>query len=218
MPIAISHEKLIGALAGDLKPVKPLRKFARQALVWFGVVAVLAGFLALLADLPDMAARLTAASDMWLAMTGAALTAILGAIAAFQLALPDRKPWWALLPLPGLALWLGASGLGCLRTVIEMGMYEEIFAEARACLVIILALSVPLSIALIVMLRRGFSLRPNLTALTAGIAAAGAAVALLNFIHPHDPSVIGIAVHGVGVAIVAIANRIMGGRIFNAGA
>lgn len=218
MPDAITHEKLIGALAADLKPVRPLRRVAPQAAVWLGVVVVMAGLLAQFADLPDLAARLTVAPDMWLAVTGAALTAMLGAIAAFQLALPDRKPWWALLPLPGLALWLGASGLGCLRTVVEMGMYEEIFAEARACLVIILALSVPLSIALIVMLRRGFSLRPNLTALTAGIAAAGAAVALLNFIHPHDPSVIGIAVHGVGVAIVAIANRIMGGRIFNAGA
>ncbi len=217
MPDAITHEKLIGALAADLKPVRPLRRVAPQAAVWLGVVVVMAGLLAQFADLPDLAARLTVAPDMWLAVTGAALTAMLGAIAAFQLALPDRKPWWALLPLPGLALWLGASGLGCLRTVVEMGMYEEIFAEARACLVIILALSVPLSIALIVMLRRGFSLRPNLTALTAGIAAAGAAVALLNFIHPHDPSVIGIAVHGVGVAIVAAVNRIMGGRVFNAG-
>ena len=217
MPDAITHEKLIGALAADLKPVRPLRRVAPQAAVWLGVVVVMAGLLAQFADLPDLAARLTVAPDMWLAVTGAALTAMLGAIAAFQLALPDRKPWWALLPLPGLALWLGASGLGCLRTVVEMGMYEEIFAEARACLVIILAVSVPLSIALIVMLRRGFSLRPNLTALTAGIAAAGAAVALLNFIHPHDPSVIGIAVHGVGVAIVAAVNRIMGGRVFNAG-
>lgn len=213
MQDAITHEKLIGALAADLKPVRPVRGVAPRAAVWLGLVVLMAGLLAQFADLPDMAARLSAAPDMWLAATGATLTAMLGAIAAFQLTLPDRKPWWALLPLPGLALWLGASGLGCLRTVIEMGMYEEIIDESKACLVFILAVSVPLSAALIILLRRGFSLRPNLSALTAGIAAAGAAVALLNFIHPHDPSVIGIAVHSVGVAIVAIANRIRGGKI-----
>ncbi len=216
MPIAISHEKLIGALSAGLKPVKPVRGFVLQSVVWIGVVGVMAGILSLFADLPDVAARLAAAPDMWLAMTGAAAAAILGAIAAFQLALPDRKPWWALLPLPGLALWLSASGLGCLRVVVEMGAYDEIFAETRACLVIILALSIPLSMALIVMLRRGFSLRPNLAGLVAGVAAAGASVTLLALVHPHDPSVIGLAVHSVGVVIVAVANRIAGGRIFNA--
>lgn len=214
MTDALSHERLIGALAADLKPVKPLRAFVRRAAVWLGVVVAMAGILSLFADLPGVAARLTAAPDMWLSMSGAALTAILGAIAAFQLALPDRKPWWALLPLPGLALWLGASGLGCLRTVVEMGAYDHIFAESRACLVTILAVSIPLSIALIFMLRRGYSMRPNLTGFVAGIAVAGAAVSLLNLIHPHDPSVIGLAVHGAGVVIVAAANRLLGGRIF----
>jgi hypothetical protein len=217
MPDANTHEKLIGVLSTGLKPVKPVHGFVLQSVIWIGVDGVMAGILSLFADLPDVAARLMAAPDMWLAMTGAVLAAIFGAIAAFQLSLPDRKPWWALLPLPGLALWFSASGLGCLRVVVEMGMYEEIFAEARACLVIILAFSIPLSVALIVMLRRGFSLRPNLTGLVAGITVAGAAVALLSFVHPHDPSVIGIAVHGVGIAMVAIANRITGGRIFNQG-
>jgi len=212
VPEAISHESLIGALAAGLKPVKPLRSFALQAAVWLGAVAVMAGGLALFADLPAVAARLLAAPDMWLAATGSALTAALGAIAAFQLSLPDRKPWWALLPLPGLVLWLSASGLGCLRSVAEMGVYEEIFAESRACLVFILAMSIPLSAALIVLLRRGYSLHPNLMGLMAGIAAAGASVMLLNFVHPHDPSVIGIAVHGTGIALVAAFNRLTGGR------
>lgn len=214
---AISHEKLIGALSAGLIPVAPLRGVVPRVARWLAVVIAGAGALALVSDLPQVAARLTAAPDMWLAMAGAGFTAVLGAIAAFQLALPDRKAWWALLPLPGLALWLAASGLGCLRVVIGMGMYEEILAETRACLVIILAVSIPLSIALVLMLRQGFSLRPNLTGLVAGFAVAGASVALLNLVHPHDPSVIGVAVHSVGVVMVAAANRMAGGRIFNRG-
>lgn len=210
-----SHAHLIDALAADLKPVKPLRAFVLRAGVWLGLVAVSAGILALFADLPVMAKAMTAAPDMWLAMIGSALTAVLGAIAAFHLSLPDRKPFWALLPLPGLLFWLGASGLGCLRTVVEMGAYEEIFAETRACLVFIVGMAIPLSVALILMLRRGYSLRPNLTGMVAGMAVAGASVTLLNFVHPHDPSVIGIAVHSAGVVMVAAANRIAGGRIFN---
>lgn len=212
---ALAHEKLIGALAGDLKPVRPLRGFARRAGAWIGLVGGLAAFLALFVGLPGMdGGRIMAAPDIWLAMTGTMLTAVLGAIAAFQLALPDRQPWWALLPLPGLGLWLGASGWGCLRGVVEMGAYQQLLGEAKVCLMIILAVSVPLSVALILMLRRGFSLRPNLTALTAGTAAAGAAVTLLNFLHPHDPTVIGVTVHGIGIAIVVLANRIMGEKTF----
>lgn len=218
MSESATYEKLIGALTGGLKPVQPVRGLMPHAAAWLGIVLVSAGLLALFADLPAVAARLSAAPDMWLAASGAALTAIFGAIAAFQLSLPDRNPRWALLPLPGLILWLSASGLGCLRSVVEMGVYEEIFAESQACLVFILAMSIPLSAAMLVLLRRGYSLQPNLTGLVAGIAVAGASVTLLNFFHPHDPSVIGIAVHGVGVAMVVTANRIMGGRIFSAGA
>jgi hypothetical protein len=54
------------------------------------------------------------------------------------------------------------------------------------CLIFILGLSLPLSLLLIVMLRRGFSLRPNLTAIIGGLACASAAATLLNFIHPYD--------------------------------
>ena len=215
MPGTLSHDRLIGGLAADLQPVNPLRGFGWRAAAWLGVVAVMGGLLALIADMTTVTERLMAAPDLWLAASGSALTAILGAIAAFQLSLPDRKPLWALLPLPGLALWLGASGLGCLRNVVEMGLTEEIFAESKDCLVVILALSLPLSAALIAMLRRGYSLRPNFTGLLAGVAVAGASVALLNLVHPHDPSIISIAVHGMGIALVALANRLTGGRIFS---
>lgn len=214
-PGAFSHDRLIGRLAADLQPVDPLRRFGWQAAAWLGVVAAGGGLLAFIADLPAAKEHLMAAPDVWLAAIGSALTAILGAIAAFQLSLPDRKPLWALLPLPGLAVWLGASGLGCLRAVVDMGITEEILAETRHCLAVILLLSLPLSVALIAMLRRGYSIRPNLTGQVAGVAVAGASVTLLNLVLPHDPSIIGIAMHGLGIALVSYANNLTGGSIFS---
>ena len=81
------------------------------------------------------------------------------------------------------------------------------------CLMFIIGLSLPLSLILIVMLRRGFSLRPNLTAIIGGLACASAAATLLNFIHPYDAAATDLGVHAFAVMIVIVANTIFGGRI-----
>ena len=95
--------------------------------------------------------------------------------AAFQLSLPDRKASWALLPLPAVLLWIGASGMGCLRSWTIAEAYPMPPSGTEHCLLFILGLSLPLSLLLFVMLRRGFSLRPNLTAIIGGLACAAAA-------------------------------------------
>ena len=81
------------------------------------------------------------------------------------------------------------------------------------CLFFILGISLPLSLLLFFMLRRGFSLRPNLTAITGGLACASAAATLLNLFHPYDVAATDLAVHSLAVAIVISANTIFGGRI-----
>jgi hypothetical protein len=85
--------------------------------------------------------------------------------------------------------------------------------DSDSCLVFILGFSLPLSLLLIVMLRRGFSLRPNLTAVVGGLACASAAATLLNFVHPYDATASDLAVHAVAVGIVMLANTLFGGRI-----
>lgn len=209
-----SPEALIQELASDLRPVRRLAPPLLRALGWLAVVGALAVALACFADLGAMVRRLTAAPDMWLAVAGSTLTAILAAIAAFQTSLPDRKPAWALLPVPGLLLWVGASSLGCLRSWLLPGTHPADLVEARACLVFILGVSVPLSILLVVMLRRGYSLRPNLTAATGGLAAAAAAATLLNFFHPFDAAATDLVVHTGAVVLVVLANRALSGRVF----
>ena len=88
--------------------------------------------------------------------------------------------------------------------------------EARDCLIFIISLSVPLSALLFVMLRRACPLQPGLTAAVGGLAVAAAAATLLNFFHPYDAAATDLTVHAIAVALVVVANRALGGRIFTA--
>ena len=208
-----SHEHLISDLADDLAPVRRLRPPGVRALTWLAVVVATGIVLAAFADLSALVHRLGGARDMWLSVTGSTFTAILAAIAAFQLSLPDARRTWALLPLPAALLWVIASGVGCLRNWLVPDTHAADLSEARDCLILIVGLAVPLSALLIVMLRRACSLQPELTALIAGLASAAAAATLLNFFHPFDAAATDLAVHAVAVAIVITANWGLSGRL-----
>jgi len=210
-----ANERLIGDLAGALKPVRRLRPPSVRAVTWLAVVAATAILLAAFADLRAVWHRVGGAPDMWLSVTGSILTTILAAIAAFQLSLPDARQKWVLLPLPAALLWVVASGAGCMRTWFLPGTHVADLGEARDCLVFILALAIPLSAVLFFMLRRAYSLQPELTALAAGLASAAAAATLLNFFHPFDAAATDLTVHLFAVAIVIGANWSLGGRLLS---
>jgi hypothetical protein len=207
------QERLIRDLATDLVPVRRLRSPTVRALRWLAVVVILAVALAMVADGPALERRLSAVPDMWLAVTGSVMTAILAALAAFQLSLPDANRAWALLPLPAALLWVVASGLGCLRAWLVPGTHVAELSEARDCLIFIIGISIPLSVLMIVMLRRACSLQPGLTAAIAGLATAAAAATLLNFFHPFDAAATDLAVHACAVALVIVANWGLSGRL-----
>jgi hypothetical protein len=206
------NDRLVQALGADLRPVRRLAPPSLRVLTWLTTLGAVALALVMVSDPAAMMHRLMAAPDMWLAAMGSMLTAVFAAIAAFELSLPDRKPAWALLPLPALLLWIGASGMGCLRTwsIAEADPMPP--DQPAHCLIYILGISLPLSLILILMLRRGFSLRPNLTAIIGGLACASAAATLLNLIHPYDAAATDLAVHAFAIIIVIIANTIFGRR------
>jgi hypothetical protein len=208
------NDALIRGLAANLKPVRRLAQPMVRAGVWLGAVVVIAAGLAGFSDLHAMWARISGAPDVWLAVIGSAATAVLAGLAAFELSLPDASRRWALLPLPGALLWIGASGIGCLRTFIVPDAHVAALDESRDCFLFIIALSVPLSALMILMLRQACPLQPGLTAAIAGLAVAAAAATLLNFFHPFDAAGTDLAVHAVAVALVIGANRLFGGRIF----
>lgn len=210
-----AHEHLIRDLASDLEPVRRLRPPTVRALGWLAFVAVIAVALARLADLSALESRLSASPDMWLAVTGSIATAVLAALATFQLSLPDASRAWALLPLPAALFWVTASGLGCLRVWLVPGTHVAELTEARDCMVFIVGISIPLSVAMFVMLRRACTLQPGLTAAIAGLATAAAAATLLNFFHPFDAAATDLAVHACAVALVIVANWAFSGRLLS---
>jgi hypothetical protein len=211
-----SIDTLIWSLGADLTPVRRLAPPSQRVIVCLAIVCAIALALASVSDVGAMIHRLMATSDIWLAAIGSMFTAVLAAAAAFQLSLPDRKPAWAFLPLPTFLLWIGASGMDCLRPWSVPEAYPMPPGQSEHCLVFILGVSLPLSLILIVTLQRGFSLRPNLTAIIGGLACASAAATLLNFIHPYDAVATDLAVHGIAIAIVISANAILGGAFLSA--
>ena len=208
------HDRLIQGLSSDLRPVHPLPPASKRAVIWLGFVVVAALVLSLIADLSVFMQRLMMSPDMWLAMLGSALTAVLAAFAAFKLSLPDSPRSWAVLPLPAVLLWVFASGLGCLRDYVLPGTHVAPMGETMECLAIIVALSVPFSLLMFAMLREAFPLLPGLTASVAGLAVAAASATLLNLFHPFDAAVVDLLVHAIAVALVIVVSRLIGRRIF----
>jgi hypothetical protein len=206
------HDRLIQGLTADLKPVRRLPSPAKRALLWLAFVAGIAVLLMPISDLAALEHRLMAVPDMWLAVTGSALTAVLAAFAAFQLSLPDRSRAWAWLPLPAALLWIAASGTGCLRAWLVPDTHAADMGEMRDCLMFIITLSVPLSLLIFAMLRKAYPLQPGLTAGIAGLAVAAAAATLLNLFHPFDASATDLAVHAVAVGLVVMVARSIGAR------
>ena len=207
-------EGLLEQLAADLRPVRRVRPSGIRALAWLAIAAAIGLALTPLADLPAIRARLMSAPDMWLAALGSLLTAGSAAYAALQTGLPDRSPRWAWLPVLPAALWVGASGAGCLRGWVGGAAQPVVNEEMRLCLVFILGLSLPLAAALAAMLRWACPLRPNLTAVLAGLASAAGAATLLLLFHPFDATATDLTLHAIAVAVVIAANRVLGGRIF----
>lgn len=209
------HDRLVEDLAGRLEPVRPLPRPSLRAAVWLGAAVVIGALLASKLAMIGLEHR-TGRADAWLAAAGGALTAITAAYAAFATSVPGRSPAWALLPLPAAALWIGASGLGCLRAWLAPALDLGEAHEPVNCLSFLVCVSVPLSLLIVLMLRRACPLRPNLTAALAGLAVAGAAATLLVPFHPEEATASDLLVHAAVVAGVIGVNMLAGGRLLSA--
>lgn len=210
-----AHDRLIATLGAELAPVRRLRPPWLRTLGWLAVVAIIAVALFARYGAAPMLARWAGAPDLGWAGLGAALTAIAAAWAAFALAVPGRRTAWAWLPLAPALLWIGASGLGCLRGWIAPATHVASAPEAGDCLFFIIGFSVPLSVLLIALLRRACPLRPVLTAVMVGLASAAASASLLEICHAFDAAATDLAMHALAVGAVVAANAALGGRLLS---
>ncbi|MFC5740634.1 NrsF family protein [Dyella tabacisoli] len=207
------HDSLINTLGAELVPVRRLPPPWRRTLGWLLVVSAIAAVLLVRYGVAGMQQRWAATPDLAWAGIGALITMMSAAWAAFALGVPGRSSVWAWLPLPGALLWLGASGMGCLRKWIAPGTHAADMHGAGDCLWFIIGFSVPLSALLIWLLRRAFPLRPVLTAVLIGLASAAASASLLEICHSFDATATDLLMHAVAVTLVIAANAVMGGRL-----
>jgi len=200
----VETERLIGSLAQQLRPVRPLLPPALRAALWLaGVGAALALAVLGLANLDLFAARHAVprrAREAFVIL----LTAATATVAAFHLSHVDRSPLWRWAPLPPLALWLLTSGLGCLRNGIAPGPGGAGLGESPHCFMFIVGASVPLAVLLYAALRRARPLQPLPVALCAALGVSALAAFALQFFHPFDVTVIDFAWHAAAVLAVLL--------------
>jgi hypothetical protein len=197
-------QKVIDALVAGATPVRRLRPPLVRALSW---LALAGAILVLLAIGHGVRSDLTGhlRQPVFVVSILAALaTGVLAAIAAFMVSLPDRSQSWLLLPVPTLAVWIGTIGYGCLTDWVAIGPDGVHLGEALRCFATLVLTSVPLAIALAVMLRHAALLRPATATLMGALAVAAITSSALALMHDIDATAM-ILMWNLGTAAVIVA-------------
>ncbi len=210
----IKTNDLIASLAAKMTPVKRLRPPLLRAGCWLLMAAAVLTLLAVNQGIrPDLAQRLHDSSFVT-SLAASILTGVLAAIAAFLVSLPDRSRLWLLLPIPALVLWLSNIGYQCLTQWISIGPDGMSFGEAARCFTTLVLTSLPLSFALLVMLRYAARLRPTAVTLMGSLAVSAITSTALALFHSIDATVM-ILMWNVGTAVLLVgAAGIFGRRMF----
>lgn len=209
-------DDLITQLAGGLKPVRRITPPWRAMAGWLGLaLLVVAAIVAATGLRHDIAERLML-PDERINLAAALLTGIAAAFAAFQLALPDRNPRWALLPLPFAVFWVSGLGWGCLRDLAERGTLG--LGTSFGCLGFIVGFGIPLTAAMLWMTRHAARIRPAPVAALGGLAAAAIGSVGLSLVHHLDAAAMVLVWHGGSVALVTLIAWLLGPRAMQAAA
>ena len=201
--------KLIDTLVECATPVRRLRPPLVRAAMWLGFAGAILVLLAIGHGVrTDLVAQLH--QPIFAAGIAAALaTGVLAAAAAFMISLPDRSHWWVLLPLPALGVWLGTIGYGCLTDWVNIGPDGVHMGEAVRCFATLVLTSVPLAIALAVMVRYSALLRPAAVTAVGALAVAAITSSALSLFHDLDATVM-ILIWNLGTAVLITA---LGGAV-----
>jgi hypothetical protein len=202
---------LIDALVETATPVRRLRPPIVRAGLWLAFAAIVLGLIAIAHGLrPDFSDRVRQPLFV-LGMLGALATSILAAVASFRLSLPDSSRLWVVLPLPALALWVATIGYGCLTDWVSMDPDGVHMGEAVRCFATLLMTSVPLSIAMLIMLRYAALLRPLEVSVMGGLAVAAVTAFALSLFHDLDATIM-ILLWNLGSAVLIAALGSLFGR------
>jgi hypothetical protein len=190
---------LIDALVECATPVRRLRPPLVRGALWLALAAFILALLAIGHGVrTDLAERLH--QPVFAVSIAAALaTGVLAAAAAFMVSLPDRSQWWLALPAPALAVWVGTIGYGCMTDWVVIGPDGVRLGETLRCFATLVLTSVPLAIALAVMLRYAALLRPGAVTLAGALAVAAITSSALSLFHDLDATMM-ILIWNLGTA------------------
>ena len=206
--------EFIETLVASATPVRRLKPPLLRAGLWLLLAALLLVLIGVAHGLRTDIFGCVRQPRFVVAMVGALATGILAAVASFRVSLPDGSRLWVLLPLPAPALWLSAIGYGCLTDWVSIGPDGVHMGEAVRCFATLLLTSVPLSIAMLVMLRYAALLRSTEVSLMGGLAVAAMTSFALSLFHDLDATMM-ILIWNLGSAIVvASASAVFGRSMF----
>ncbi len=199
----IKTPDLIASLAASATPVRRLRPPVTRAACWLLMAAAVLTLLAIDQGIrPDLGRRLQDPAFA-VSMAASLMTGVLAAIAAFLVSLPDRSRLWLLLPMPALVVWLSNIGYQCLVEWIAIGPDGVSLGEATRCFATLVLTSLPLSLAMLVMLRHAAPLRPTTVTLMGSLAVAAITATALSLLHATDATVM-ILMWNVGTAVLFV--------------
>jgi hypothetical protein len=204
----MNTDDLIERLGADARPVAPLAPPVRRAMLLLAAMgAVGAALVAAGGSVAGLAERYGGDETLMVVEHVAmAATAILAVIGAFALSIPGTSRRWLLAPLPPLAIWLLASGLGCYRDLLRLGPEAWAIGHGTSCLGFILGASLIVGGPLLWSLSRARPVDPLPVALMGGLGSAALAALLLQFFHPFGLTIPDLAIHfGAVLAVVAIS-------------
>jgi len=210
----ISTPDLLNELATGVPSVRPLRPPVLRAMAWLLVAALIFGLLAIGHGLRPDLSQCMQDPHFLLSIGSTLLTGVLATMAAFILSLPDRSRTWLLLPVPAVALWLSSLGYQCLTDWVSLEPDGMHLGETARCFATLVLTSVPLSLAMLVMLRHAALLRPTTATLAGSLAVAALTAAALSLLHGLDATLM-ILVWNLGTAAVLVGlGSAFGRRMF----
>jgi hypothetical protein len=205
---------LIDMLVARATPVQRLRPPLVRAGSWLLFAALLLGVIGATHGLRPDIFECVRQPRFVVATFGALATGVLAAVASFRVSLPDGSRLWLLLPSPALVLWVSAIGYGCLTDWVSIGPDGIRLGEAVRCFATLLLTSVPLSIAMLVMLSYAALLRTTEVSLAGGLAIAAMTSFALSLFHDLDATVMILAWNLGSAAILATLSALFGKSMF----
>jgi len=129
--------------------------------------------------------------------------------------LPDRSRLWLLLPAPALALWVSTISYECLTDWVSIRPDGVALGEAADCLATLVLTSIPLWLALLLMLRYAALLRSAAVAAAGSLAVAALAATALSLFHGLDASAM-VLMWNLGAAALLVGfGSMFGERMFS---